>query len=144
MLSLMVNNLSAQKTAANDETAIRANVEQMMKGWNAKSGEEFAKPFAEDADYVVINGMQFKGRPVIAQSHQRIFETFYKNSNLTLAVETIRFLKPDIAIVHVSGSLQITEGGSTHTTKAKMTMVMTKTGNRWEIVAFQNTGVQAN
>ncbi len=46
---------SATKTE--DEKAIRANVEQMVKGWNMKSGAEFAKPFAEDSDYVVINGM---------------------------------------------------------------------------------------
>ena len=45
-------NANAQKTdKAADETAIRANVAQMMKGWNAGNGAEFAKPFAEDADY---------------------------------------------------------------------------------------------
>src|SRR6185503_15336088 len=39
-----------------DETAIRESVKQMETGWNTKSGALFAKPFAEDADYVVING----------------------------------------------------------------------------------------
>lgn len=29
-----------------DEAMIRANVEQMAKGWNTKSSAEFAKPFA--------------------------------------------------------------------------------------------------
>jgi len=31
-------------TKTEDEKAIRANVEQMVNGWNAKSGVEFAKP----------------------------------------------------------------------------------------------------
>jgi uncharacterized protein (TIGR02246 family) len=95
----------AQSEAARteDEKAIRANVKQMETGWNAKSGAEFAKPFAEDADYVVINGFHIKGRAASAESHQRIFDTIFKNTNLTLAVEQIRFLRPDVAVVHVFG-----------------------------------------
>ncbi len=136
-------NLNAQKTDDKpaDERAIRANIEQMMKGWNAKSGAEFAKPFAEDADYVVINGMQLKGRPVIEKSHQNIFDTVYKNTSLSMAVDSIRFLRPDVAVVHVSGALKLTEGDAT-LNNAKITMVMTKNGDRWEIAAFQNTPVQ--
>ena len=127
-----------------DENAIRANVEQLVKGWNAKSGVEFAKPFAEDADYIVINGRQIKGREIIARGHQSIFETIYKNSTLSLTIDSIRFLRPDVVVVHVSGSMKITEGNSTRSGEAKMTHVMTKTGGKWEIAAFQNTEVQTN
>ena len=135
---------NAQRTddKSADETAIRAQVEQMMKGWNAKNGAEFAKPFAEDADYVVINGMQIKGRAGIAKAHQGIFDTIYKNSTISLSAETIRFLKPDVAVVHVAGSLKVTEGDSIRTTNARITLTMTKTDGRWEIAAFQNTEVQ--
>lgn len=68
--------ISAQEKTSKtseDETAIRANVEQMVKGWNMKSGAEFAKPFAEDFDYVVINGMHIKGR---AANHNHRVSTF--------------------------------------------------------------------
>jgi len=135
---------NAQKTGDKnaDETAIRANVEQMMQGWNAKNGADFAKPFAEDADYVVINGMQLKGRPAIAKGHQGIFDTIYKNSTISYAVESIRFLRPDIAVIHVFGALKVTEGESTRTGNARMTLVMTKNNGKWEIAAFQNTSVQ--
>lgn len=125
-----------------DETMIRANVEQMVKGWNAKSGAEFAKPFSEDADYVVINGMQIKGRAAIDKGHQGIFDTIYKNTTLLLTADSIRFLRPDVAVVHASAFLKLTAGDSTRTTNAKITLVMTKTGGRWEIAAFQNTQVQ--
>jgi uncharacterized protein (TIGR02246 family) len=124
---------------AADEAAIRANVGQLSNGWNAKNGEQFAKPFAEDADYVIINGMQIKTRSVIAKSHQDIFETIYKNSDIKLAVDSIRFLKPDVAVVHVSGVLNVNQGDSKWTNRAKITMVMTKNKDKWEIAAFQNT-----
>ena len=137
---------NAQNNTANnaDERAIRANVEQMMKGWNAKNGADFAKPFAEDADYVIISGRQIKGREIIAKGHQNIFETIYKDSNISMSVEMIRFLRPDVAVVHVSSTLKITQENSTRTGMAKITMVMTKTGEKWEIAAFQNTEVKPN
>lgn len=137
----MLDRVSIGKTKL--EAAIRANVAQMASGWNAKSGAEFAKPFAEDADYVVINGMYIKGRAAIAQGHQQIFDTFYKNTNLTLIVERIRFLRADVAVVHVVATLKLTENETARTTNARITMVMTKTGDKWEIAAFQNSEIQA-
>ena len=129
--------------ASRDEAAIRANVEQMAKGWNAKSGAEFAKPFAEDADYVIVNGMQIKGRAIIDKSHQDIFDTIYKNSTVSVSVEQIRFLRPDVALVHVRSSLSVTRENSTRTTSGKITLVMTKNKDNWEVAAFQNTQIQA-
>jgi uncharacterized protein (TIGR02246 family) len=133
----------AAQDKAKDEAAIRANVEQMVKGWNMKSGAEFAKPFAEDADYVVINGMKIKSRKAIAEGHQGIFDTIYKNSALSYVVEQIRFLRADVAVVHVQATLKVTQGDATQTGNARITMVMTKTGDKWEIAAFQNTSIQA-
>jgi uncharacterized protein (TIGR02246 family) len=144
VLMMTAANSNAQKTEDKnaDETAIRAQVEQMSKGWNAKNGAEFAKPFAEDADYVVINGMQIKGRTAIAKGHQGIFDTIYKNSTISYAVDSIRFLRSDVAVVHVGGTLKVTEGNETRAGNARMTLVMTKANGKWEIAAFQNTSVQ--
>lgn len=135
----------AKTPAANnkDEAMIRANVEQAAKGWNTKSGAEFAKPFAEDADYVVINGMQIKGRPAINEGHQRIFDTIYKNSTLAYEITQIRFLRPDVAVVHVRTALSVTApDNSTRTSDGRITLVMTKNKDKWEIAAFQNTQIQ--
>jgi uncharacterized protein (TIGR02246 family) len=129
--------------ASKDEAAIRANVEQLAKGWNAKSGAEFAKPFAEDSDYVVINGMHVKGRAANAEGHQGIFDTIYKNSTLSVSVEQIRFLRPDVAVVHVRSALSVTRENSTQTGNGRITLVMTKNKDKWEIAAFQNTSIQA-
>ena len=122
-----------------DEVAIRENVKQMETGWNTKSGAAFAKPFAEDADYVIINGMYIKGRTVIETGHQQIFDTIYKDTTITLTVKQIRFLRPDVAVVHVNGQRR----GPTKDLEqdALLTLVMTKEKDGWAIAAFQNTGV---
>jgi len=135
---------SAALAAGNnaDEAAIRENVRQMEAGWNAKSGAQFAKPFAADADYVVINGMYIKGQAAIAGGHQAIFDTIYRESTLSLAVKQVRMLRPDVAVVHVTGSNKVTRGGEASTTEAIITLVMTKESGAWKIAAFQNTEVK--
>ena len=144
LVTLMLLNLSpfmlhAQNPPSNDEAAIRENVKQLETGWNTKSGALFAKPFAEDADYVVINGMYFKGRKAIETAHQQIFDTIFKDTTITLSVKQIRFLRPDVAVAHVNGH-------RTGPTKdlvqdALLTVVMTKEKDGWTIAAFQNTAV---
>ena len=126
-----------------DEAAIRENVRQMEAGWNAKSGAQFAGPFAADADYVVINGMYIKGREAIAEGHQRIFDTFYRESTLSLSVKRVRMLRPDVAVVHVTGTNKTPHGAETQVSEAIITLVMTKESGAWKIAAFHNTEVAA-
>lgn len=122
-----------------DEAALRENVKALETGWNTKSGATFAKPFAEDADYVVINGMYIKGRAVIEAQHQQIFDTIYKDTTLSLTVKQIRFLRPDVAVVHVNGVR--TGPDKALNQEAMITFVMTKEKGSWTIAAFQNTAV---
>ncbi len=125
-----------------DEKSIRANVEQMVKGWNAKSGVEFAKPFAENSDYVVINGFHIKGRADNAKSHQRIFDTIYKDSRLVATIKQIRFLRPDVAVAHGESNLTFQINSEERKGNGTVTLVMTKENGKWEIAAFQNTAIQ--
>jgi len=141
-VSLMMLGFSAQPvqdSRAADEAAMRESVKQMETGWNTKSGALFAKAFAEDADYVVINGMYIKGRPTIESAHQQIFDTIYKDTTISLTVKQIRFLRSDVAVVHVAAH----RDGPTkdHTQDAMLTLVMTKEKHGWVIAAFQNTAV---
>src|SRR5215207_1588039 len=128
LVALMACALSApaQTQAGGDDAALRENVRQLEAGWNSKSGSAFAKPFADDADYVIINGMQIKGREAIAQGHQRIFDTFYKDSVLSLSVKQSRMLRADVAVVHVSAHLKSSPGAGAQEGDAVITMVMTK------------------
>ena len=122
-----------------DEVAIQEIVKQMETGWNTKSGASFAKPFAADADYVIINGMHIRGYDAIAKGHQEIFDTIYKDTTLTLIVKQIRFLRPDVALVHVSGHRNSPQPHLR--AEATLVMVMTKNDGSWKIASFQNTQV---
>ena len=139
MLGFSMQPMQSQDSHAADEAAMRESVKQLETGWNTKSGAVFAKPFAEDADYVVINGMYFKGRAAIETAHEGIFDTIFKDTKINLTVKQIRFLRPDVAVIHVNGH----RDGPTKelTGDAILTLVMTKEQQGWTIAAFQNTSV---
>jgi len=141
VIGLTGNAQTSQKTSK-DEAAIRANVEQMVTGWNAKNGAEFAKPFAADSDYVVVNGMHIKGRAANAEGHQQIFNTIYKDSRNAATIKQIRFLRSDVAVVHVEWNLNFKINGKEQKGHALSTMVMTKEKGKWSIAAFQNTAIE--
>jgi uncharacterized protein (TIGR02246 family) len=87
---------------AADEKAIRAIPQRMIDAWNKGSGEAFAAPFTENADFVAFEGTHLKGRQEIASFHQQIFDTVVKGSRLEGEVKFVSFLNPQLA-VHISG-----------------------------------------
>ena len=127
---------------ADDETAIKANVKQIEQGWHTKQATLFATPFAEDADYVAINGLQGKGRRIIEEAHDRIFRTIYRDSTIQLHVKQIRMLRPDVALVHVAGHNRTRRDGEAQEWEMVLSMVMSREADGWKIVSFQNTRVE--
>ncbi len=132
----------AQINTATDETQIRDLVKTMEMGWAKKDGNLFAKPFSENADYVIINGLHITGRQAIAEGHQTIFQSFYRHTFISASVKSIRFLKPDIAVVHVNSHMTGTSNGQNVDTKAIISLVIEKSTAGWQVASFQNTGIQ--
>lgn len=126
-----------------DEAAIGQIVKQMEDGWNAGDGKAFAAPFAMDADYVIVNGLQIKGRDEIEKGHTQIFSTVYKGSRNAGTVKSIRFLRSDVAVAHVEWNLRYMTNGEEHRGNARNTLILTKENGKWSIAAFQNTPIQS-
>jgi uncharacterized protein (TIGR02246 family) len=133
---------SATPDSSLDEAAVRKIVQQVQDGWNAHDAMAFAAPFASNADYVVVNGMKIEGREAIEKGHVGIFTTIYKDSRNVGTIRGIRFLRPDVAVVHVEWNLEFQAEGQPRKARAMNTMVMTKDGSQWSIAAFQNTPIQ--
>lgn len=127
-----------------DETSIKQIVQNMKDGWNRKSGKDFAAFFAEEHDYVNIYGLYLPKatREGNAWAHQELFDGVYKEVDLQLRVSKIRYLSPEIAVVHIQGHTYPKGKPEEKRQELVITGVMQKKGIRWEIVAFQNTPVQ--
>jgi uncharacterized protein (TIGR02246 family) len=139
-----MSQLPTSKSFTDDEAAVRSLYFQMIDGWNKGSGDAFAAPFAEDGDLVGFDGMHLKGRQEIASFHQQLFDTFVKGNRLVGKIRSVRFLTPDVAIMHIVGGTIMAgqtdiepERNSIHTLVA-----MRGSDGKWRLAAFQNTRAQ--
>jgi uncharacterized protein (TIGR02246 family) len=132
-----------EKTSVNrdaDEEAVRDLYRELMDGWNRGSGEAFAAVFAEDGDLVAFDGTHFEGREEIAPFHQELFDKWMKGTRLVGWVKDVRFLSPDVALMHAVGST-IMRGKTAPSPERDsiQTLVAVRQDGQWRLAAFQNT-----
>jgi uncharacterized protein (TIGR02246 family) len=133
------------KTTTNpaDEVAVRDLYQELMDGWNRGSGDAFAAVFTEDGDLIAFDGTHFKGRKEIAPFHQQLFDKWLKGTRLVGKVNDVRFLSPDVALMHAVGST-VKRGKNEPSPERDsiQTLVAVREGGKWRLAAFQNTRIR--
>jgi len=124
-----------------DEGAIQAILQQFETAWNAYDSVSLAALFAEDANFIHIFGGQLDGRTAIEASHRIIFNTIYKGSHASFTLRSIRFVRPDVAVVFARAHVRFKEDNEVREIETRPTLIVVKQQAKWQIVAFQNTKV---
>ena len=93
---------------AEDEGLILTLFQSLLVSWGSGDGYAYASHFTPDSDYVAFDGTHRKGREENAIAHQQLFDSWLKGTRLT-GVKSIRFLSPEIAIVHAVGGTLMTK-----------------------------------
>lgn len=125
-------------TLATDEAEIRALLQRLSEAWG--DADAFAAVFTEDAEYITFDGSMVKGRVAIAESHRPLFEGIMRGSRLAGKPPTVRFLTPDVALVHGKGAvIQRWQKQPRRRAVSVQTNVVVKQDGRWLIAAFHNT-----
>ena len=123
----------------NNEAAIRGLVDIFVEGWNAADGTKLASAFRADADFTAITGLHAHGRDVIARGHDEILSTIYRGTRNAGEVESILFLRPDVAVVNVKftvrGEDESPAFGIPYTSAG---IIATKEHGAWAIAVFRN------
>ncbi|MFN2456547.1 MAG: SgcJ/EcaC family oxidoreductase, partial [Pyrinomonadaceae bacterium] len=97
---------------------------------------------AEDGDFITVGGRRLKGRKAFYEHHAAIHVMQFKDSIWETRDVEVKFLKPDVAVVHVSWSMKgdkDPDGTPRQPRTGIFTRVMTKEGGTWLIKASQNT-----
>lgn len=131
------------QSAATDAQALQMLFQQIMAAWGAGDADAYGALFSDDADYVAFDGLNQKGRTAIIASHQPLFAHWLKGSRLTGQIDSLRFLAPDVALIHASGS--ILDAGRTTPAPERVstqTLVAQKIDGCWRFVAFHNTRIR--
>jgi uncharacterized protein (TIGR02246 family) len=136
--------LLAQGGSPADEQAIRDIEAQWEAAWNQHDVAAMARNYAPDSDAINLAGEWFKGRAVFVKSLEELHSGKVKGSVWQTEQTNIRFLTPEIAIVHVyinSHGDRNPDGTAMPPRHAILTRVEVKRGGRWLIVASQATNI---
>jgi len=127
-----------------DEAIIRRFLLERIEAFNRHEGPQ-AAVYTSDADFVNVYGMWRKGPAEIEGRQKERMETVLKNAKITLIDLRIRFVRPDVAIVHqkheMSGMLDA-EGRTMPPHQELGIRVMVKEHGQWLTTAFHNTIVR--
>lgn len=131
--------MTSTLTAPGIDTVVSAVVE----AWNRHDMQAYAAQFTEDADFVNVIGMHFRGRPKIESVHVDLHRTIFKNSILRAVNTTVRSVNDQVALAHVAWEMTGAEGlpgwNVPELRKGMMSLVLVRTGDRWLITAAHNT-----
>ncbi|MFE0019579.1 SgcJ/EcaC family oxidoreductase [Amycolatopsis sp. NPDC059021] len=107
----------------------------LERAWNAGDGAAWGAYFAEDADFVDVVGRVQRGRKVIAEEHQKIFDTIYRGSRLEIRQLDVRPIGADALVLHTTSKLRVPGGPR----EGEWAAIQTKIVRDGRIVAFHNT-----
>ncbi|NOK08494.1 SgcJ/EcaC family oxidoreductase [Corallococcus exercitus] len=123
--------------------AIHAHFQRMFDCWRRGDAQAYADCFTEDMDYVVFDGSHLKGRKANAEAHQALFDGVLRGSVPEGKVTSLRFLGPDVALIHAVGAIKLRWQRKANASRQSIqTLVAVKREGAWSFSAFQNTRIQ--
>ncbi|MCA1684485.1 MAG: SgcJ/EcaC family oxidoreductase [Planctomycetia bacterium] len=129
-----------------DDQAIRKTVASFEEAWNLHDMKALARVFREDAEWVNIVGMHWRGRDAIVAAHTAFHETMFKNTRVkTDALET-RSLGNGVAIAVATetvDSFTTPDGRVMPKAQDRLTYVLAKGPEGWKIAHGHNVVVDA-
>jgi uncharacterized protein (TIGR02246 family) len=141
----MDSDTRTEEERAADERAIRALHGQALDAWGAGNGKAFAAPFSDDALFIGFDGSVMRGREQIAATHQDVFDRWMKGTRLVEEQTEVRFVDPDVAVVHTLGGT-VMRGKSEPTPERDsiQTLVAVRDAGGWSFVSFLGLAKRAD
>jgi uncharacterized protein (TIGR02246 family) len=116
-----------------------AIVGRLAQAWNAADGAAWGVEFVEDADFVNVFGVQFRGRKEIEQRHQYLFDVLFKGSTCAVTLADARSLAPNVILAHSTSVAKIPTGPMVGELSTRQCIVIISNAGMWRIAAVHNT-----
>lgn len=125
---------------ANEADELQEFIKRYEEIWQSHDGELLGDFFAHDSDMIIGIQPRIVGREAIAASWNQYFSRIDSGRLLSVSIESMRFLSPDIALINLG-----TTTGGTHSEtneilesrNARGTWVVTRGGGEWRISALR-------
>jgi uncharacterized protein (TIGR02246 family) len=127
---------------AEDESAVRALVNEFANTWNRHDMKAMHELNTEDVEWINVVGHQWRGNPTVTKGHTAIHKGMVAQVSMSVESTTIRSIEPNVAVavatMHFGASPDprfpwVTEG------KSRGSFTAVKTDGIWKFAHFQNT-----
>ena len=145
VFTLAVSLASVGAQTPGDEQAIRSLMAQTTEAFNKHDAKLWAAVCTPDARLVTVRGESMNGAAAIEKGLASIFATRGRNSKLRTLDVTVRFVRPDVALAHVTNEMSgvVAPSGETQPPHTELSIrVVVKDGGVWKVTAFHNVIVQ--
>jgi uncharacterized protein (TIGR02246 family) len=131
-----------QDVSSSDEMEVRTLYRHVLDGWNQRSADAFAAPFAPDGEVIGFDGSLMTGRVEIAATLGQIFAD-HVTAPYVSKVRDVRLLSPEVAILRaIVGMVPPGQVDLNPAVNAHQTLVAAKRDGTWRIELFQTTPAQ--
>lgn len=142
LLFLSPDRTQAQAGEVADKQAIRAVVTEHMAAFNAHDAEAWVRLCRPDVSLVNSSGESALGVDEIRRRLTAVFSSRYRQARLQPIDYSVRFVRPDVAIVHTLNELSgavLADGSPQASHDEISTRVLVKEGGAWRFAAIHVT-----
>jgi uncharacterized protein (TIGR02246 family) len=147
---VLVGTVAATPETSPDETSVRNIITEEISAWNSGDAAAYSRHFAADGTFTNIRGEFFTGREPFIQKHDNLFKGPFHGSTLKQDIVSLKFVRPDVAVVEVltsvTGIPKLFPGTNTDDKgrlRTRLLQVLVKDGDEWKITAYHNTDVKS-
>jgi uncharacterized protein (TIGR02246 family) len=119
---------------------VRLLITQASDAWGKGDVESLAAVWAQDGELVAGDGSYHSGRPAIAKYLTQLLTGSWKGSRFVSSVTSVRFPRPDIALIHLDGGFLLPgERELAPERRASVSIVAVRDGGTWRWALYHST-----
>jgi uncharacterized protein (TIGR02246 family) len=132
---------------ASEEGNIRAVVTAYAEAWNHHDMGTLAELFTDDADWINIVGMHWRGKAAIGKAHDVFHRTIFQKMEIEVTDIGIRAITSDVAATVIAlkaGEYTTPNGRQQNATLDRLSLIIVNQHGKWRIAHGHNTVVDPN
>jgi uncharacterized protein (TIGR02246 family) len=130
-----------------NQEEIRVIALGFFEAWNRHDMKAIAKLFTDDADWINIVGMHWRGKNSVVKAHEIFHRTIFQNTAMNPIDVGIRMVTSDVAITVITlkaGDFTTPQGERKVGTQDKLSLALVKCEDGWKITHGHNTVIDPN
>jgi uncharacterized protein (TIGR02246 family) len=139
-----MSGVNALAMSVADEHKIRAVLLAYGEAWNRHDMSSMRQLFTDDADWINIVGMHWRGKSAVLTAYDAFWRTIFQKMEITVTDVAIRAIASDIAVAVVAlraSEFTTPDGKLRPATQDRLSVILANREGEWRIVHGQNTVV---